>query len=160
LLELRRQLAKGEIPISKAIVQVLPELRGRVPDATLTWLASELQGYANSVVFYQSDKHDLPTYRIVTGVIKLVDPNGKVSDLEHPYAQRGRYFLSAPIAWLEDFAALPGQGTLVELPDLTALMGNGRGSIACQFTKEQLKGVLSTVRNRVIEVMTQVVTKK
>lgn len=160
MFETRRQLTKSEISISTTIVKILPELRGLVPDETLLWLASELQGYANAVEFYQTDKHNLPSYRIVTGSIKLVDSQGKLWDINHPYARRGQYFLGAPIAWLEEFAALPGDGALVELPDLTAILGGAQGSVACQCTKEQLNEVLTKVRYRVIEVMSKVAAKK
>ncbi|PWT95566.1 MAG: hypothetical protein C5B53_11215 [Candidatus Melainabacteria bacterium] len=151
--EISGKLKRGEISISDAIVKTLPELRGKVPDETLIWLASELQGYSNSLHFYQNNNHGLPTHRVVKGKLRLMDTSGKLSDLQHTYASRGQYFLGAPIAWLEESAKLPGELVLVELPDLTSLITAGRGNVACECTKDQLKLVLSIVRGRVLEVM-------
>ena len=63
------------------------------------------------------------------------------------------------LAWLEEFAKLPGETVLVELPDLTNLISAGRGNIACECTKDQLSLVLSIVRGKVLEVMNQIATK-
>jgi hypothetical protein len=158
--DVRQKLKRGDITISDTIVTILPQLRGCVSDETLMWLASELQGYANAVQFYQSDNHHLPSYRVVKGVLRLVHSGGKLAEVKHPFAQRSQYFLSAPVAWLEDFAKLPGEFVLVELPDLTAFLGGGAGNVACELTKVQLTRVLTAVRSRVIEVMDQVVPAK
>lgn len=159
LYEIKRKLQRGEITISDGIVKCLPDLRGRVPDETLVWLASELQGYSNSLHFYQENNHNLPAYRVVKGTLKIMDASGKLTDIKHPFTSRTQFFLGAPVAWLEEFAKLPGEVALVELPDLTTLLGGGRGNVACEFTKEQLTRMLSIVKSRVLEVMNQVATK-
>ena len=157
--EIRGKLQRREISISDAIVKCLPDLRGRVPDETLIWLASELQGYSNSLLFYQNTTHNLPPYRVVTGRLRLVDARGQQSDVQHALANRKDFFLGAPVAWLEEFAKLPGEVILVELPDLTAYLAQGKGNAACECTKEQLTRALSIVRSRVLEVMNQVTAK-
>jgi hypothetical protein len=159
LYEIRGKLQRREISISDAIVKCLPDLRGRVPDETLVWLASELQGYSNSLHFYQSKTHNLPQYRVVKGKLRLVDGRGNQTDVQHAFANRPDFFLGAPIAWLEEFAKLPGEVVLVELPDLTAFLGGGKGNAACECSKEQLTRILSIVRSRVLEVMNQIAAK-
>jgi len=160
LYETRQKLVDSEISISNAIVTILPQLRGRLSDEALQWFASELQGYPNALQFYQSNEHTLPNYRVVRGTLKLVEHGGIIAPVTHPFASRNQYFLGAPIAWLEDFAGLPGKLTLVELPDLTSFLGVGRGNVGCEFTKDQLTRILAIVKGRVIGVMDKVLSKQ
>jgi hypothetical protein len=156
LQKLKEQLERKEISVADAIVKVLPELRGKLPDDTLNWLVNEFQGYSNSLDFYQNVKHNLPAYRVVTGSLKLLEPGGKISKLDHPFAHRGQYFLSCPVSWLESFASTPGELTLADLPDLTSYMGQGKGSVLCEFSHSQLTRALNQIRQRVISVLVQV----
>ena len=147
------KLQLREISIEQAIVKALPILRGNTEDGTLMWLVNELQGYANSLDFYQNEKHKLPDYRVVSGELKLMAADGKISPLNHPLANRGRYFLSAPVSWLEEFLSLPGQTSVVELPDLTTYMGTGLGNIICQCPKSELTRMLVIIRQKVMSVL-------
>ncbi len=147
------KLELREISIEQAIVKALPILRGKAEDETLSWLVNELQGYTNTLDFYQNEKHNFPEYRIVSGQIKLMEPEGKISSLNHPFARRAHYFLSAPVSWLEGFLSLPGSTSLVELPDLTSYMGIGKGNIICQCPKAELSKMLGIIRQKVMSVL-------
>ncbi|MBL8081735.1 MAG: hypothetical protein JNN26_03905, partial [Candidatus Obscuribacter sp.] len=61
--QLKNQLLSGQISFNQALPQALPELRGKIADEKLLWLASELQGYENAVAYYQTEDHGLPKYR-------------------------------------------------------------------------------------------------
>lgn len=149
------KLQLREISIEQAIVKALPMLRGKVGDETLLWLVSELQGYHAALDFYQNEKHNLPEYRVVTGQLQLMEPTGAISPVNHPLARRRRYFLSAPVSWLEEFLSLPGDVSLVELPDLTAYLGTGKGTVICQCPKPELMKMLVIIRQKVMAVLSK-----
>ncbi len=157
--EIRQKLQRKEITVGDAIVKALPLLRDRVQDDTLTWLACELQGYPNGIEFYQGKATNLPEYRVVTGALKLMDPTGAISDFNHPFASRGKYFLSAPVSWLEEFASLPGTNALADCPDLTSLLMKGQGNVVCEFTKPQLNQVITHIRQRLISLLDKMAQK-
>ena len=158
--QIRQQLQRKEISVGDAAVKVLPLLRGKVSDETLLWLVSEVQGYQNSIDFYQDkggvSTADLPAYRIVSGALRLLDGNGQLNELKHPFASRGKYFLSAPVSWLEQFESLPGESALADCPDLTSYMGRGLGTVVCEFPKPQLRQMIVHIRQRLLAVLDKV----
>lgn len=154
---LKSQLLSGQISFNQALPQALPELRGKVPDAKLLWLASELQGYENAVSYYQSGDHELPKYRIVPGTLRFVTPDGQLTELKHPYAKRDMIFLSSPISWLEEFATYDGDISIVDVPELTAFMNGGNGGgVVCETQKSELRRIIATFRNEFIALLDQV----
>jgi len=159
--QIRQQLQRKQISVGDAAVKALPLLRGKVSDETLLWLVSEVQGYQNSIDFYQekgdtSNLLNLPAYRIVTGTLRLLDGNGQLTELKHPFASRGKYFLSAPVSWLEQFESLPGEKALADCPDLTSYMGRGLGTVVCEFPKPQLAQMIVHIRQRLLAILDKV----
>jgi hypothetical protein len=159
--QLRQQLQRKEISVGDAAVKALPLLRGKVSDDTLLWLVSEVQGYSNAIEFYQNPGSSsvntlLPEYRVVTGSLRLLDGSGMLKELKHPFASRGRYFLSAPVSWLEQFESLPGESALADCPDLTSYMGKGLGTVVCEFPKPQLHQIIIHIRQRLAAVLDKV----
>jgi hypothetical protein len=157
--QLRQQLQRKEIGVGDGIVKALPIVKDRVPDDVIMWLVNELQGYSNTLEFYQKEHivhNDLPAYRIVQGSLKILDASGDLNDLDHPFASRGKYFLSAPVSWLEEFDSLPGPVALADCPDLTAVLAKGLGNVVCEFSKPQLTQIITTIRQRVIAVLDKV----
>jgi hypothetical protein len=154
--DLKNKLLSGQVTFAEALPKALPQLRGKISDEKLLWLASELQGYSNAIEFYQSQAHSLPKYRIVPGALYLLTPDGALTELKHPYAKRSDYFLSAPVAWLEEFARLQGDVSLVEVPELTAFMSASGGGVVCQTKKVELRRIIANFRNEFIALLDQV----
>jgi hypothetical protein len=154
--DLKQKLLSGQISFSEALPKALPQLRGKVSDEKLLWLASELQGYSNAIEFYQSNNHGLPPYRIVPGALYLMTPDGALNELKHPYAKRTDYFLSAPVAWLEEFARQQGDTSVVEVPELTAFMSASGGGVVCQTKKVELRRIIANFRNEFLALLDQV----
>ena len=156
--QIRQQLQRKEISVGDAAVKALPLLRGKVSDETLLWLVSEVQGYQNSIDFYQDKGNttNLPGYRIVSGKLRLLDGSGMLTELKHPFASRGKYFLSAPVSWLEQFESLPGDKALADCPDLTSYMGKGLGTVVCEFPKPQLGQMIVHIRQRLLAILDKV----
>jgi hypothetical protein len=153
--DLKQQLLTGQISFNHALPQALPRLRGKIADEKLLWLASELQGYSNSIEFYQSSGHNLPKYRIVPGTLRFMTPDGNLMELKHPYAKRDQIFLGAPISWLEEFSNQAGDIILVEVPELT-FMATGGGGVVCETQKVELRRIIATFRNEFINLLDQV----
>jgi len=156
--QLRQQLQRKEISVGDAAVKALPLLRGKVSDDTLLWLVSEVQGYQGAIDFYQEkgSVNSYPEYRIVNGALRLLDSSGMLKEMKHPFASRGRYFLSAPVSWLEQFESLPGDTALADCPDLTSYMGAGIGTVVCEFPKPQLHQMIVHIRQRLCAVLDKV----
>jgi len=154
--ELKQKLLSGQMTFSEALPKALPQLRGKISDDKLLWLASELQGYSNAIEFYQNNNHGLPQYRIVPGSLFLMKPDGSLNELKHPYAKRTDYFLSAPVSWLEEFARLQGDVSIVEVPELTAFMSSAGGGVVCQTKKVELRRIIANFRNEFIALLDQV----
>ncbi|MBI1271273.1 hypothetical protein GC174_12655 [bacterium] len=150
--ELKRKLLSGQTTFEKALPEALPNLRGKISDEKLMWLANELQGYQQALDFYQTANHDLPTYRIVQGDIYLWR-DGSYEELNHPYARRTEYFLSAPISWIEQFSNLPEDTSTVELPELSTFMAQGGGGIVCVCANAELKRIIARFRNEFIQLL-------
>jgi hypothetical protein len=155
--ELRQKLLSGQISFSQALPEALPKLRGRVTDDNLLWLSSELQGYADALTFYQSANHGLPVYRAVPGALYIIRPDGSFEPLNHPYASRDRFFLGAPISWIEEFSNLQGDESLVELAEFGSFISkSGGGGVVCACPKTELKRIIATFRNEFIKLLDRV----
>lgn len=145
--EMKRKLLAGETTFSEALPSALPNLRGKIPDEKLLWLSNELQGYQQALDFYQMDNHDLPVYRIVPGDLYLMRADGNCEEINHPYARRDKYFLSAPIHWLEEWSTHPDETSIVELPELSTFMAQAGGGIVCFCPRSELKRIIAQFRN-------------
>lgn len=158
LQDLKRQITNKEISLPDALARALPLLRGKVTDEKLMWLASELQGFQNGLDFFQNHANEaalkeFPAYRIVTGKIWLLTPQGTLAELNNPMTQRERVFLSAPVSWLEEALNDPNDTCLVDMTELTNLFAKGVGNVVCECPKEHLRGILSIFRQRFIQVL-------
>ena len=151
--ELKKKLLSGQTTFAKALPDALPQLRGKVADEKLMWLSNELQGYQQALDFYQTANHDLPPYRIVVGDLYLMRADGNIEEINHPYANREKYFLSAPITWIEDFSNFPDQQSIVELPELSTFMAQAGGGIVCVCQKSELQRIIATFRNEFIQLL-------
>lgn len=150
---MKRKLLAGETTFSEALPSALPNLRGKIPDEKLLWLSNELQGYQEALNFYQMDNHELPIYRIVPGDLYLMRPDGNCEEINHPYAKRDKYFLSAPIHWIEEFANFPDETSIVELPELSTFMAQAGGGIVCVCARSELKRIIAHFRNLFIQLL-------
>lgn len=152
LQELRTNLEANKISLSDAIVKALPELKDREPDTTMVWLSNELQGYSNSLDFYYQANHCVPEYRIVDGSLKLMNKEGNLVNVEHPLADRSKYFLSAPVSWLEESATLPGELSVTEMPELSPDK-NGGQVIVLEYSHTQLQNTLTEIKNKLLDLL-------
>lgn len=146
--QLQLKLQENKISLSDAIVEALSYLRKKESDETLGWLVNELQGYSNSMAFYSQANHGLPEYRIVNGTLKLLGKNGEMASLDHALANRKQYFLGSPVSWLEEFASLPGDLSIAELPELASSFQSGQ--VVLQLPKAQLIRILNEVHGRLL----------
>ena len=142
LSDLKQKILTGQTSLGQAIPIALPDLRGRVPDSKLLWLSQELQGYDGALDFYQIQDHGLPDYRVVNGSLYRVADDGSITPLEHPYAKRQTFFLSAPISWLEQEANESGDESLVELTEFGTFMSGSDRGVVCSCSKEDLKRIV------------------
>lgn len=143
----KERLVNGDIRVCDAIARILPTLRGKASDDVLIWCSNELQGYPNGLDYYHRKFTELPPYRVVSGMIKVIQKDGSHVAISHPMASRNEYFLSAPVGWLEDFYSLPGELSVVELPELTTYIGKETGgTIVCQCTKTQLLRIIGSIK--------------
>jgi ribonuclease E len=84
-----------------------------------------------------------------------------MAEISHPLAEREDYFLSAPLGWLEDFYSLPGELTVVDMPELTSYIGKqSGGNIICQCTKGQLYTIITSFKQPFLETIEQVIKRK
>lgn len=146
-------MQQNKISLADAIVEALPEVRKTESDATLAWMGNELQGYRDALTFYYEANHGLPEYRIVNGSLKLLADDGKLTDLKHELASRDKYFLSAPIDWLEEFAGLPGELSMTDMLELTNQLKTGQ--VVLQLPKTELTRILKEVKDRLLILLTQ-----
>ncbi len=155
--QLKQQLLSGQTTFSKALPEALPMLRGKISDNNLFWLSSELQGYNDALTFYQRPDHGLPGYRAVPGTLHIIRPDGSFEPLNHPYATRDKFFVSVAISWIEEFSNLPGEESLVELPEFgTFLQRSGGGGVVVACPKTELKRIIATFRNEFIKLLDHV----
>ncbi len=145
--ELLTDLKENRISIADAIVKALPKLKEKETDTTMAWLANELQGYRNPLDFYYEPNHHLPTYRVVNGALKVMNKDGSLGQLDHALANRSKFFLSAPIAWLEESAAQPGQLSITEMSELSHDIHAGQG-VVVQYSRAQLQSILQEVKKK------------
>lgn len=157
LQQIQLKLEQNKIALADAIVEVLPLLRNKESDETLRWLVNELQGYSDTISFYSNPNHGLPKYRVVNGTLKLLGRNGEMTDLDHALANRPEYFLGAPVSWLEEFASLPGNDCVAELPELAKSLQSGL--VVIQLPKAQLLRILNEVRARFLLLLDKVGTQ-
>ena len=157
--ELKRKLLTRQISYSEALPLALPDLRGKIADDKLLWLASELQGYQNAMEFYQSRVGDFPKWRIVKGQLRLLNTAGALVSVNHPFANRAEFFLGAPISWLEQFASQPEDPSLVDLPELTSLIGKGTGNVVCVLPRAQLNLVIANSRRDFMSLLDHVLSQ-
>ncbi len=152
--ETKERVLNGDMRLSDAIARILPTLRGKASDDVLIWCSNELQGYSNGLDYYHRKFTDLPPYRVVSGIIKVIQKDGSSVAISHPMASRNEYFLSASVGWLEDFYSLPGELSVVELPELTTYIGKETGgTIVCQCTKTQLLRIIGSIKQSLLALL-------
>jgi hypothetical protein len=149
--KLRSDLEHNRISLADAIVKALPALKDKQNDATMSWLSSELQGYSNPLNFYYKNNQSFPPYRVVEGSLKLMK-EGNLVNFEHPLADRSKYFLSAPVAWLEESYLLPGDLCLTEMSELSHDK-TSTDVIVIAYTHKQLQGTLTEIKKRLIALL-------
>ena len=145
-------LKENKISLADAIVKALPNLKETESDSTVTWLANELQGYRDPLDFYYQKNHNLPAYRVVDGSLKLMNSDGSLVNLDHSLANRSKYFLSAPISWLEESALLPGHLSVTEMPELSHDISSGRG-VVIEYSARQLRSILEEVKKKLLALL-------
>lgn len=159
--QLKQQLLTGATTFSKALPEALPLLRGKAPDEALIWLSNELQGYQGALDFYRTTNHGLPPYRVVRGAIYLMMPDGSMQTLNHPYAQRTEFFLSAPVNWVEDFSKFDGEESIVEMAEFASFFGGlGGAGVVCVCKRSELVRVIATFRNEFIRLLDYVMAQQ
>ena len=150
--KLRLDLENNKISIADAIVKALPLLKDKQNDVTMGWLSNELQGYSNPLNFYYQENHGFPAYRVVDGSLKLMNKEGNLVNLEHPLNNRTKYFLSAPVSWLEESFSMSGDWCYTEMPELSHDKNSGEVAVLA-YTHRQLQGILAEVRKRLIALL-------
>ena len=151
--KLQSDLEHNRISLADAIVKALPILKEKHNDATMSWLSSELQGYSNPLNFYYQENHSFPPYRVVTGSLKLMNKEGNLVNLVHPLSDRSKYFLSAPVSWLEESNALPGADMCyTEMTELSHDKSSGE-VIVLAYTHRQLQETLAEIKKRLIALL-------
>jgi hypothetical protein len=124
------------------------------------WLANELQGYPNALDFYSRPANDFPPYRVVRGRLKMMDATGAVTEVSAgAMSQRTEFFLAAPVGWLEESSQFPGNITYVELQELNVYMKGQQGNAVCEFSKDQLVRILSSLRQSFCALIDEVAAK-
>ncbi|GEM_PF-450768 len=158
--KLKQQLLQGQTTFTKALPEALPALRGKIQDDKLNWLSNELQGYPEALEFYKSTDNDLPKYRIVQGALYHLQPDGNMEPLNHPYARRNDFFISAPIMWVEEASGYPNDDSLIELQEFGAFMAAVGGGVVVTCKKTELKRIIATFRNEFIKILDEVISKE
>lgn len=161
LQELKNRVMSGEIRLGEALGRALPNVHGKVPDDRILWMVNEMNGYPNALDWYQRPTDDFPPYRVVAGQLKSVDPQGNLHEVNHPLASKGRYFLAAPIAWLEDAFQLEGAQALVEMQELSAhfARATGGGGVVCVCSKDEVHRILSSFKQNFVALINEVTSK-
>lgn len=145
--QLKKDIVSGKTPVSQALAQVLPVLRGRVTDEKLMWFVKELQGYENSLDYY-SYPREFPAYRVVPGQLRMMQMDGTLLDIDTPMSRKEQFFIGAPIAWLEESAQLPNDPTMVEMFGMNV---SGRaGVIVCVLERRRLEHILDVVKQSLL----------
>jgi len=161
LQELKNRVISGEIRLGEALGRALPNVHGKVPDDRILWMVNEMNGYPNALDWYQRPTDDFPPYRVVTGQLKSVDPHGNLGDVNHPLATKGRYFLAAPISWLEDAFHMEGAVALVEMQELSAhfAKATGGGGVVCSCSKDEVNRILASFKQNFVALINEVTAK-
>lgn len=157
--KLKQQLLQGQTTFTKALPEALPALRGKIQDDKLNWLSNELQGYPEALEFYKGSE-DLPKYRIVQGALYHLQLDGNMEPLNHPYARRETFFISAPIMWVEEASGYPNEESIVELQEFGAFMAAVGGGVVVSCRKAELKRIIATFRNEFIKILDEVIAKE
>ncbi len=155
---IREKILNGNQALSQIISQFLPQLRGKINDANLMWLACELQGFQNTLTYYKNGDPSLPPFRTVAGILRVVNSNAEYAPLNHPFAQRTHFFISSPLSWIEEaIQQQQGDYVLVELPDLTTMFKLPNQIVVCECTKAELSKILYNVRLKFLDLADEVV---
>lgn len=153
--DIRDKVLSGEMPLSIALGKALPDLRGKISDTRLVWLVNELQGYPNALEYYQRSAADFPPYRVVTGEMKLIDNKGNFGECRHPLANRGNYFISAPLSWLEEAAGMDGSVSVIEMQELSGSFVKSGGGVVCVCTKDQIVRILNSFKQSFVALINE-----
>ena len=162
LLELKNMVMSGDIRLGEALGRALPDVHGKVADDRILWMVNEMNGYPNALDWYQRPSDDFPPYRVVSGQLKSVDTHGNLGDVNHPLASKGRYFLAAPISWLEEASTMGGNVALVEMQELSAhfAKATGGGGVVCSCSKDEVNRILASFKQNFVALINEVVAKK
>ncbi|HEY9788465.1 MAG TPA: hypothetical protein V6D17_23955 [Candidatus Obscuribacterales bacterium] len=160
LQELRNKAALKNSQLSRVLDEALPHFRNRLNEQQLEWCRHELHGYEPPITIYKGEAEDLSPYRLVVGAIRLAKADGSLHEIDHPIAQQEEFFVCAPLSRLEKCCAEPGEISIVELPVLTAHLGEQMGGkIVCECDKSELERIITGVRLNVVALLDQAMKK-
>lgn len=161
LQDLKNAVVAGQVRLGEALSRALPNVHGKVADDRILWMVNEMNGYPNALNWYSRPTEDFPPYRVVNGVLKSVDPAGNLGDMNHPLAAKGRYFLAAPISWLEEAADTDSNVALVEMQELSGpyAKATGGGGVVCSCNKDEITRILNSFRQNFVAILNEVGAK-
>jgi hypothetical protein len=87
--------------------------------------------------------------------MKLIDKTGTYQPCNHPLASRSQFFLSAPIAWLEEAASFDGSVSVVEMQELSGPFAKSGGGVVCVCTKDQIVRILNSFKQSFVALMNE-----
>lgn len=142
-----------------AVAEILEALINLEPENARysAWWRAELNGYRKAIKYYleapEKSFHEgyMPdgtsTSRETPGVIKLRKTNGTLTDVNHSFANRQRYFVSVPIGLVEELSKSKDRLVSFELPELTEYLGKEQGgAIIFECDPSELQRIVKAIR--------------
>lgn len=147
--ELKRDIINGKRPIGEAITLALPAFRNKLSEHKITYLVSEYQGYqTNALDYYKRPSKEYPSYRIVSGKLQMMKmDDGSLQEVKHPLADRQQFFISAPIAWVEESANLGIDPTMIEMSEMGKMP---QALLVCVVPRIEIQRCLDIVKQSLL----------
>jgi len=147
--QLKIEILNGKKTLSEGIAVALPAFKDKISEHKVQYLVSEFQGYEQiALEFYKRGGKEYPPYRVVHGEMKLMQvEDGELVSVTHPLATNNNFFVSAPIAWIEESINLGLDPTMIEMPEIGKPPG---GLIVCVTAKSNLQRIIDIVKQSLL----------
>jgi hypothetical protein len=148
LQDIKRDLLSKKLTLVEAITHALPELKSKLAEDKLAPLIADYFGQRSIAMdWYLRPSKEHLAHRVVPGAVKMLENDGSLANIRHRFAEHDRYFIAAPIVWLEKSLAEGGDLAFIEM---TEMGGSATGKVVCVTEKSNIERIVDTVKQNLL----------
>ena len=161
--ELLAMARQEDCDLNAIVKEAMPLMAGRIGTGPGNSIETDFYG-CDALDYYLKEPLDKISYGYVAkywcpgretpGAIKHMHADGSLSQVDHPLAGREIYFVSCPLAKIQELAQSDSETVVVELPELTkVILAGGEGTIVLVCDRKEMQRLMRGARGATAAVL-------